>query len=390
MLKDLLAFANTPRVDDAFIVIGVEEELGRVKSLVGTDDATNESNIQQKVAGKTNRTIRFSFEYVEVGAARLGVYRIPTDQARPLFPKDDQFGGKLRRNAVYVRSGSSTREMTPDEIRLADVPPPSASELAEAHPQAALTAERFLQAFEGHGIPRARIGRVLGFDGLTAAHVGTTQSTLRVLTPLVSERTCDVLGVQRDWLDGVAHAPYRSRPLHSDSIFEFIEAFWRDAPHDVELIGLRSGKKELSSDRFQTVGLLLARLRTLGANEEFRQYVPLSPCFNGWDSTKWRWRIKRVLRAADALGFMFSGYVLPGKAIEAIVEGRDFPEARFVGKGSKAWDPQGYGYLPEEGHGALESDDLRAMLDADGEPFGRLIDHLKRQASGSRAVDARV
>lgn len=113
LLKDILAFANTPRREDAHILIGVEEVKGGPHRVVGVTLHLDDAGLQQFVNSKTRRPVIFSYETCNFEAKSLGVIRIPP-QAGPFYLEKD-YGG-LRRHEVYIRRGSSTAVATPDEI----------------------------------------------------------------------------------------------------------------------------------------------------------------------------------------------------------------------------------------------------------------------------------
>lgn len=113
LLKDVLAFANTPRREDALIIIGVEEVKGGPHNVVGVALHLDDAGLQQFVNSKTQRPVTFSYETCTFESKSLGVIRIPP-QAGPIYLKKDF--GKLKRGEVYIRRGSSTAVATPEEI----------------------------------------------------------------------------------------------------------------------------------------------------------------------------------------------------------------------------------------------------------------------------------
>jgi len=119
LLKDILGFANAFRREDAYILIGVEDVRGGKSDVVGVPHHLDDHSLQQFVNGKTNKTLRFHYEAVAAAGKQVGVIRIESDQPRPLFLLHDF--GKLRKNEVYIRRGSSTdptKPALPDEIAL--------------------------------------------------------------------------------------------------------------------------------------------------------------------------------------------------------------------------------------------------------------------------------
>jgi hypothetical protein len=113
LLKDILAIANADKPHDGYILIGVEEMRGQRAKVVGTNIHLNDNDVQQFVNSKTQRPLTFAYEVVPCDGVSVGVIRVPAQQ-RPFFLKNDF--GKLRRNVVYYRLGSSTNEASPDEL----------------------------------------------------------------------------------------------------------------------------------------------------------------------------------------------------------------------------------------------------------------------------------
>jgi len=113
LLKDVLAFANAWRRIDAYILIGVEEVKGRRSKVLGIDDELDDASLQQFVNSKTQRPLIFEYKNAQIEGKKIGLITIPINE-RPIYLKQDY--GKLKRNIVYIRRGSSTDEATPDEI----------------------------------------------------------------------------------------------------------------------------------------------------------------------------------------------------------------------------------------------------------------------------------
>jgi hypothetical protein len=121
LLKDILAFANAWRPDDAYILIGVRAVVGGRAELVGTDEHFDDAQLQEFVSKKTNRAVTLSYEVIVFDGKKIGVIRIPK-QLRPTY-LIKEFGmdrgakdRKLKANTVYYRQGSSTFIATPQDI----------------------------------------------------------------------------------------------------------------------------------------------------------------------------------------------------------------------------------------------------------------------------------
>lgn len=118
ILKDILGFINAWRHSSSYILIGVEDVRGGRGNVVGIQpaDHLDDHSLQQFVNNLTNRPIRFHYEAVGFEGKQIGVIQID-EQPRPIYLKKDY--GKLKKNEVYVRRGSSTdptKPATNDEI----------------------------------------------------------------------------------------------------------------------------------------------------------------------------------------------------------------------------------------------------------------------------------
>jgi len=113
LLKDILAFANAWRRTDAYILIGVDELKGKEKSVIGIDEFLDDAQLQQFVNSKTQKPLSFSYQNQVYHGTSIAIIHIPV-QERPFYISKDY--GKLKKNVVYIRRGSSTDGATPDEI----------------------------------------------------------------------------------------------------------------------------------------------------------------------------------------------------------------------------------------------------------------------------------
>ncbi|MGO9116931.1 MAG: helix-turn-helix domain-containing protein [Desulfomonilaceae bacterium] len=113
LLKDILAFSNAWRRTDAYILIGVKEVRGGKSTMIGVSNHLDDAKLQQFVNSKTQRPIVFSYHAAPVEGKNIGIIRIPV-QDRPFFLKKNF--GRLEKDKVYIRRGSSTTVAFPDEI----------------------------------------------------------------------------------------------------------------------------------------------------------------------------------------------------------------------------------------------------------------------------------
>jgi hypothetical protein len=115
LLKDILTFANSWRLNDAYILIGIEELNTGNRNPCGISpaDHIDDATLQQFVNSKTNREVKFSYEAFQYEGKSFGVITIPK-QKRSLFAIKDF--GIVRANEVYYRRGSSSAIASPADI----------------------------------------------------------------------------------------------------------------------------------------------------------------------------------------------------------------------------------------------------------------------------------
>ena len=113
LLKDILAFANSWRENKAYILIGVDEVKGGRGKVVGITDHLDDADLQQFVNSKSQRPVDFSYNSFSVEDLEIGIIEIPL-QERPTYLKRDF--GKLKKDTVYIRRGSSTDTANLDEV----------------------------------------------------------------------------------------------------------------------------------------------------------------------------------------------------------------------------------------------------------------------------------
>jgi hypothetical protein len=130
LLKDILAFANSFRRTDAYILIGVEDVKGARKKVVGITEHMDDADLQQFVNSKLQRPLNFSYETVSLEGRQIGVIRILL-QERPYYLKKNY--GKLESNIVYIRRGSSTDIAGIDEIAKMGMSPIIDKEVPKLH-----------------------------------------------------------------------------------------------------------------------------------------------------------------------------------------------------------------------------------------------------------------
>ena len=133
LLKDVIGFANAWRRSEAYILIGVEDVRGGRSNVVGVSEHLDDHSLQQFVNCLTNQPVHFRYEAFGFEGKQIGVIRID-EQTRPIYLKRGY--GKLEKEKVYIRRGSST-----DPTKPASLEEIAQMRVGPCHPVADLTVE---------------------------------------------------------------------------------------------------------------------------------------------------------------------------------------------------------------------------------------------------------
>ena len=109
---------NTPRNGPAYILLGVEEQSGKVVGTPGVNDHPDEAELGRIVSGRVDPVPRFTYRQVTNSRAEFGLIEIPCDQPVPVLPRGDYPKGKgvLRNKVVYFRRNTQNTEADTEEI----------------------------------------------------------------------------------------------------------------------------------------------------------------------------------------------------------------------------------------------------------------------------------
>lgn len=115
LLKDILAMANAHRDGTAYILMGFKESQPHPAEAVGipAEGVIDDSRIQQFVNEKLESKLDFRYEERMFEGQHIAVISIPK-QPRPFYLKKPF--GKLAKDTVYIRRGSSTSIASPREM----------------------------------------------------------------------------------------------------------------------------------------------------------------------------------------------------------------------------------------------------------------------------------
>jgi len=115
-IKDILAMANTPRDEIAYIVIGVKVNTDGSKTLVGVTEHPDDADLQKKLnLAKVEPNPTFLYQSITVDDLSYGVIEIPVKKTGPYLPTKTY--GVLAQYRVYSRRGTENVEAPSHEQR---------------------------------------------------------------------------------------------------------------------------------------------------------------------------------------------------------------------------------------------------------------------------------
>ena len=107
-IKDIVAMANTPRNGPAYILVGVQEQAGKIFGTPGVEDHPDEAELGRIVQAVVDPAPMFSYRRVQNEPLDFGLIEIPCGQPTPILPRKDY--GVLRRKSIYVRRNTQNTE----------------------------------------------------------------------------------------------------------------------------------------------------------------------------------------------------------------------------------------------------------------------------------------
>jgi predicted HTH transcriptional regulator len=113
-IKDIVSIANTQGDGSGYIVLGIKSEPNGSKVRFGIKNHHDDAMLQQIVKDKVNPPPTFIYNPYQEENLSFGIIVIPKSKNRPHVIIKDY--GILKRNAVYVRRGSSTDEAAREEL----------------------------------------------------------------------------------------------------------------------------------------------------------------------------------------------------------------------------------------------------------------------------------
>ena len=118
-IKDILAFANTPRSTVARIVIGVSWAPETGSTVIGLSRQFDDAEFQDAISeGRVQPRPKFRYIPYRYGDKNVGILEIDADRSGPYTPiKDYPDPPSLQAGAIYYRSGTQNRRAIGETIR---------------------------------------------------------------------------------------------------------------------------------------------------------------------------------------------------------------------------------------------------------------------------------
>jgi len=211
----------------------------------------------------------------------------------------------LFKGISFVRNWLKKRKSQPEDVASGD--------------NVLALAQRLVQIYKAHGVERTQIPRFLGNEfGLTLPDVSTDEKLLHALNENIINKTCDLFGIRREWLDG---AELKIHPTHDfykqpQEFSDFIESLLANNPNG-EIMGVLLAPNERD---WQAPALLILQETVGGIGDKpiYRYHL----C-NNWSFTYWKARayLTACVAIACKRKVYIHGLYIPKKEIDQLASG---------------------------------------------------------------------
>lgn len=221
-------------------------------------------------------------------------------------------------------------------------------------------AHRFLEVHRAHNVLPTQIPRALNMEKeLQPRDILSSQRLAECLNSEMMGKTCELYGIQREWLDGDDFLPYPSRNFYKNpgALINFLKTvtqkheflcLWCFKAQDKPLEKLDNGElfAFLVADNFQ-----------LG-EKTIEKFYPLDSDWP-WDHGPARLDFKTLVYVCQRFGIHTFGRSAPMSKIGAVTNGKEFPSA--LSRNSEHWHPDDYVYSEAESVVAKEAHEAKLV-----------------------------
>lgn len=115
-VKDIISMANTVRLQNSYIILGVREGENNEHEMLGITSSIDDAILQDKVKDKVFPRPKFSYSVIQYQGKKYGIIEIPIEKYEmPITPSVNDLKG-LEAGQVYYRNGSSNTEAKAYEV----------------------------------------------------------------------------------------------------------------------------------------------------------------------------------------------------------------------------------------------------------------------------------
>ena len=193
-----------------------------------------------------------------------------------------------------------------------------------------IVAQRFLQAFNDHGVQPSQIPRLM--PQIRLDDLKSEEALLAVLTPAILDQTAKFFGIRSEWLEGVDDKIYEYQSCYKDSAIFFEVLASLQSRTDLNTLScplrvLTSTKKlDCTDDNQQLLApILVEKIAELGEDSIYRYHI-----FN--DGFDWGYRPTRIQLKALArliytvLHIPVPLYIVSPAELQSIIEQEAIPQ----------------------------------------------------------------
>lgn len=114
LIKDIMAMANAPDEQTKYIIIGVEDEPGKERNLIGVESIEDQANIENIIQENIEPHINFKYYLHKLKDKNFGIIEIYGNDNRPYMMKKDF--KPLNVGEIWIRKGSRQSRMNREDL----------------------------------------------------------------------------------------------------------------------------------------------------------------------------------------------------------------------------------------------------------------------------------
>lgn len=221
-------------------------------------------------------------------------------------------------------------------------------------------ADRFLQVHRAHAVLPAQIPRALAMEKEFQPRDFLSRRQLaECLSSELMERTCELYGIQREWLEGDDTPSYPSRNFYKNpaGLIDFLEVLTKKH-HSLYLWCFKAEEKPLDGlGNGELFALLVADNFQLG-EKTVEKFYPIDSDWP-WEHAPARLDFKTLVYVCQRFGIHALGRSAPLSKIEAVMNGKEFPS--ILNRHTEHWHPDDYIYTETESVKAKEPPEARLV-----------------------------